>query len=112
MLGKDLARQTTAVLQSTAQKSAHVLKNSRMKARKSTGGLWPLLLQAIGTYQMASAFLGEPILRTTIAIANKKNGPEAGSQSIRRRPGTLSLRASILDRQRCHFMLSRRRVPS
>ena len=39
----------------------------------------------------ASAFLGKPILRTTIAIANKKNGAEAGSQSIRRRPGTLSL---------------------
>ena len=51
-----------------------------MKARKSTGGLWPLLLQAIGTYQMASAFLGEPILRTTITIANKKNGPEAGAK--------------------------------
>ena len=83
---------TTAVLQSTAQKSAHVPKNSRMKARKSTGGLWPLLLQAIGTYQTASAFLGKPILRTTIAIANKKNGPEAGSQTIRRRAGTLSLR--------------------
>ena len=68
-------------------------ENQQNESSKSTGGPWPLLLQAIGTYRKASTFLGKPILRTTIAITNKKNGPEAGSQSIRRRPGTLSLPA-------------------